>query len=112
MEPIYVILIISVLGPVIGSLIGVLNKPSNKFMFSMLAFAAGVMLAISFIDLIPESIKLSSVLIASIGILLGAGIMYLLDKLIPHIHPELCRQEQGRNLKRTSIYNKSQKPLK
>ncbi len=104
MDPIYVILIISVLGPVIGSLIGIIKKPSNKFMFNMLAFAAGVMLAISFIDLIPEAINLSSIWIASIGILIGAGIMYALDKLIPHIHPELCKQEQGKNLERTSIY--------
>lgn len=104
MEPIYVILIISVFGPVIGSLIGIIKKPSNKFLFNMLAFAAGVMLAISFIDLIPESIKLSSIWLASIGILIGAAIMYILDKLIPHIHPELCKQEQGRNLERTSVY--------
>jgi len=104
MEAIYVILLISISGPVIGSLIGVMKKPSDKFMFNMLAFAAGVMLAISFIDLIPESINLSNHLIASIGVLLGAIVMFGLDKLIPHIHPELCRQEQGRNLKRTSIY--------
>jgi zinc transporter, ZIP family len=104
MEPIYVILIISFLGPIIGSLIGIIKKPSNKFMFNMLAFAAGVMLAISFIDLIPESIKLSSVWITAIGILLGALVMYTLDRLIPHIHPGLCKQEQGRNLERTSVY--------
>jgi len=104
MDTIYLILIISVLGPVIGSFIGIIKKPSNKFMFNMLAFAAGVMLAISFIDLIPESIKLSSIWVASLGILLGAGVMFTLDKLIPHIHPELCKQEQGRNLERTSIY--------
>ena len=104
MEVIYTILIISVLGPALGSLIGIIKKPSNKFLFSMLAFAAGVMLAISFVNLIPESIKLSSVWVASLGILLGAGVMFALDKLIPHIHPELCKQEQGRNLERTSLY--------
>lgn len=95
---------ISVLGPVVGSLIGVLKKPSESFMFNMLSFAAGVMLAISFLELIPESIHLSSIWYCVIGVILGSLVMYGLDKLIPHIHPELCGQEQGRNLERTPLY--------
>jgi zinc transporter, ZIP family len=104
MNPIYYILILSVLGPVLGSLIGVIRKPSEKFMHKMLAFAAGVMLTISFLELIPKSIEFSSIWLTSIGVLLGALVMYGLDKLIPHIHPELCQQEQGCRLKKTSIY--------
>lgn len=104
MEPVYTILIISVLGPVLGSLIGVLKRPSEKFMYDMLSFAAGVMLAISFLELIPESIQLSNVWICLIGIIVGALLMYLTDRLLPHIHPELCSQEQGRDLKQTALY--------
>lgn len=104
MNPIYLIILITVAGPVIGSLMGVLKKPAEKFMYNMLAFAGGVMLAISFLELIPESIHLSSILLCCIGIITGALVMYALDKLIPHIHPELCRQEQGCKLKRTAIY--------
>ena len=104
MEAIYVILIVTILGPVIGSLVGVLRRPSERFMHGMLAFAAGVMLAISFLELIPESIHLSSLYLASLGIFIGAFIMFGLDKAIPHIHPELCSQEQGCKLKRTAIY--------
>lgn len=100
----FVIVVISVLGPIIGSLIGVIKKPSEIFMFNMLAFAGGVMLAISFLELIPESIELSSILIAVVGIICGALLMFGVDKTIPHIHPELCSQEQGCNLKRTSLY--------
>jgi len=99
-----IILVISVLGPVIGSLIGVLKKPSERFMYNMLAFAGGVMLAISFLELIPESIELSSVYISILGVSIGAGFMYGVDRLIPHIHPELCKQEQGKKLKKTAIY--------
>ena len=106
------ILVISVLGPIIGSLLGVIRKPSEKFMYSLLAFAGGVMLSISFLNLIPESIRLSSientplnsVLICAAGVFLGAMIMFSLDKLIPHIHPELCTPEQGSKLKKTAIY--------
>jgi ZIP family zinc transporter len=104
MEIIYIILILSVLAPVIGSLIGVLRKPSHLMMYNMLAFAAGVMLAISFLRLIPESIRLSSIWLCCFGIIVGALIMYAVDKLIPHLHPELVSQEQGCHLKRTAVY--------
>jgi ZIP family zinc transporter len=104
MELILIVVIISVLGPIIGSAIGVIRKPSEIFMSNMLAFAAGVMLAISFIELIPASIALSSVYIAAAGVVLGSIFMYGIDKLIPHIHPGLCEQEHGRNLERTATY--------
>ncbi|MFH1590054.1 MAG: ZIP family metal transporter [archaeon] len=104
MDPLIIILIISVLGPIIGSAIGVLKKPSENFMYNLLAFAAGVMLAISFIDLIPNSIALSTVWLAALGVLIGAVVMYVLDRAIPHIHPELGTQEQGQKLKRTATY--------
>ena len=67
MEQIYIILIISVMGPILGSLIGVIRKPSNIFMLNMLAFSAGVMLSISFLELIPESIELSGIKIKKIS---------------------------------------------
>jgi len=104
MNEIILILIIILLGPVIGSIIGVIRKPSQLFMMNMLAFAAGIMLAISFLELIPESIRLSSLVLCCIGIIVGSLFMYMLDKLIPHLHPGLCKQEQGCNLERTAVY--------
>jgi len=101
---ILIIVAISFLGPILGSLIGVLQRPSKKIMYNMLAFAGGVMLAISFLQLIPESIELSSIWITVLGILFGSTLMFGVDKLIPHIHPELCQQEQGRKIERTSLY--------
>jgi len=103
-QELIVILIISVLGPIIGSFIGIIRKPSERFMLNMLAFAGGVMLSISFLELIPKSIESSSIFICIFGIIVGTMIMFILDKLIPHIHPELSCQEHGRNLKRTSIF--------
>ena len=104
MDPIVFIVIISVLGPIIGSIIGVLKKPSLMYMCNMLCFAAGVMLGISFLQLIPESIHISSVGVCVGGLIMGSLIMYGVDRIIPHIHPELCAQEQGCNLQRTSVY--------
>lgn len=103
-QTLLVILVVSVLGPVFGSLIGVIKRPSEKFMYNMLAFAGGVMLAVSFLELIPESIEFSSILICVIGIVFGCLLMFGLDRAIPHIHPELCSQEQGCHLRRTATY--------
>jgi ZIP family zinc transporter len=104
MDPLIWIVIISVAGPVIGSAIGIVKRPSFEYICNMLCFAAGVMLAISFLELIPESIHLSSVGICSGGVALGSLAMYGLDRIIPHIHPRMCAQEQGCNLERTSVY--------
>lgn len=103
-QDLLVIVIISVIGPIIGSLIGVIKKPSEKFMYNMLAFAGGVMLAISFLELIPESITISSIWIATLGIIFGSLMMYVVDQITPHIHPEMCQQEQGQKLRKTALY--------
>lgn len=99
-----IIVIISVLGPVIGSLIGVLKEPSEIFMYNMLSFAAGVMLSVSFLELIPESLAFSSINICVIGIILGSLVMFAVDRLMPHIHPELFEPEHGSELKKTALY--------
>ncbi len=87
MEPIFTIVIISVLGPIIGSAIGVGKNVSDRFVYNTLAFAAGIMLTISFTELIPEAIHLASIPMAALGVLIGALAMFFLDKAIPHFHP-------------------------
>ena len=104
MDYILIILLISFLGPIIGSLIGVLKKPSLPTLYGLLSFSAGVMLAVSFIQLIPQSVKLSSGILATAGFGLGCILMFVLDRLLPHIHPGLCSQEQGGKLKRTAVF--------
>lgn len=104
MDPVVFIVVISVLGPILGSGLGVLKRPSFNYICNMLCFAAGVMLAISFLELIPKSINLASIGVCVAGVVAGSFMMYGLDKIIPHLHPELCTQEQGCNLERTSIY--------
>ena len=104
MSKLWIIVVISVLGPIIGSVLGVLRRPSHGFICNMLCFAAGVMLAISFLELIPEAIELSSIPYTIIGLIAGTLAMYGVDRLIPHIHPSLCSQEQGCNLERTSTF--------
>ena len=104
MDPVVFIVVISVLGPIVGSGLGVLKRPSFNYICNMLCFAAGVMLAISFLELVPESIRMGSIGVCVGGLAVGSLMMFGLDKIIPHLHPELCSQEQGCNLERTSIY--------
>jgi ZIP family zinc transporter len=99
------IILVTVIGPLVGSLIGVMRKPSNRMMYNMLAFAGGVMLSVSFLELIPESIQISNIWIAIAGIISGSVLMYAVEKLIPHIRPELATKEVGSNkLKKTALF--------
>ncbi len=59
----------------------------------MLGFASGVMIAASFwsllapaIDMAKQNSNLPAWLVAAIGFVVGAGFLWLADKLIPHIH--------------------------
>ena len=108
MDTIFIIALISMIGPIIGSFLGVMKIVNKRIIFHMLAFAAGVMISISFLELIPEAIEMSSIFLTAIGVLFGAAIMFLLDKFIPHYHPEpsqnLLEQSEKFNMKRTAKY--------
>ena len=104
MDPITLIMVIAFAGPIIGSIIGIMRSPSFTYVCCMLCFAAGVMLAISFMELIPESIHLASIPACVLGLVSGALVMNGLDRLLPHLHPSLCNQEHGCNVRRSSLY--------
>jgi ZIP family zinc transporter len=65
------------------------RKVSDKLLDVMLGFSAGVMLAATSFSLIVPSIDLSSPWVAACGIALGAMILFLVDRFIPHFHPTL-----------------------
>ena len=69
-----------------------LKKDNKKFLDVMLGFAAGVMIAASFWSLLAPAIELSTELSGlpwlapAIGFALGAIVMRLVDKFLPHLH--------------------------
>lgn len=97
------ILGIAVLSPVVGSILGVIKRPKELLIYNMLAFAGGIMLAISFLELIPESMRLSSLMNCIVGFIIGCLVMYLVDHMIPNIQPSAAGQRKH-NLQKTSIY--------
>lgn len=75
-------------------------KSINKTVLNgMLGFAAGVMIAASFWSLLAPSIELATELgqtpyiTAAGGFLLGGGFLYLVDKIMPHLHMGLDTNE-------------------
>ena len=80
---IIITLIAAVGGTGLGGLLGVvLKRESEKIVSLLLSFAAGVMLAICFFDLIPEAMGNSNVWIVIVGSLFGYLVVQLLNYLI------------------------------
>ena len=75
---------------VIGAAIGfIFRKTTHRFSDIVLAFAAGVMLAAAVFGLILPSLEYGGrygLLTTVAGILTGAVILNLIDKLVPHLH--------------------------
>ncbi len=80
------IIFILLIGPLLGSFFGVYKKYSEVSIDKMLAFAAGVMIAISVFQLIPQSIYGAGFVTAVLGILIGIILMLILNFTIPHYH--------------------------
>lgn len=84
-----------------SAVVFLLKKVNSSFLTGSLGFAAGIMIAASFWSLLLPSFELlaskSSLawLYLSIGFLLGAGFMFLLDKLLPHIHVDGMKNAEG-----------------
>jgi len=80
-------LLAGVIGTGAGGLLSIfVKKPTPRFTGTILAFAAGVMLAIIFVELIDESIASSGHWAAIGGLAFGMVVFYLLDHYLPHRH--------------------------
>lgn len=94
MENLLVIILLIFVGQTLGSLIGVIKKPKRSFLYGSLAFAASMMLGISFFQLIPESLKIIPFYLCAVSFFLGIIIMRIVDRLLPHINPQLLKKEK------------------
>ncbi len=82
-----------------ASLVFFFKAINKKVLNSMLGFAAGVMIAASFWSLLAPAIDLAedlgqvAYMTAAIGFLLGGAFLFLVDKLLPHLHLGLERSD-------------------
>jgi len=65
------------------------RRISDRLLDVMLGFSAGVMLAATSFSLIVPAIDLSGPWVAVFGVILGALVLHLVDRFIPHFHPLL-----------------------
>jgi len=73
------------LSTTIGSLIGlVVRKPGARFMGFTLGFSAGVMILVSFVELLQNSIEAIGFLRAHVAFFVGMVVYFLIDMLVPH----------------------------
>ena len=85
-----------------GAMVVLFTRTVNqKFMDSMLGFAAGVMIAASFWSLLAPGLEMAEQLghipwlTAFIGFMGGGVMMRLMDKFLPHLHPGLEVHAEG-----------------
>jgi len=73
------------LSTTIGSVLGIaVRKPGPRFMTLTLGFSAGVMIHVSFVELLQGGIEAAGFMPAHIAFFLGMVVMFVIDALIPH----------------------------
>ncbi|UCE20405.1 MAG: zinc transporter ZupT [Gemmatimonadota bacterium] len=73
------------LSTTIGSGLGLIfREPERRFMGFTLGFSAGVMILVSFVELLQGSIESIGFLFAHMGFILGMGGFFLIDFIVPH----------------------------
>ena len=94
MNDFLLILFLIFVGQTLGSLIGLTKKLGKVALYGSLSFAASMMIAISFVQLIPEGLKYAPLFLIAISFFVGIAIMRITDRLLPHINPELIKKEK------------------
>jgi ZIP family zinc transporter len=73
------------LGTGLGGLLTVIKKPDQRQVAFLMGLTAGVMITLSFVELVNEAWQASGYLVTTIGFGLGALFMFFVDWVTPHI---------------------------
>jgi ZIP family zinc transporter len=94
-------LLAGVIGTGSGGLVAYfIQNPGSKFLSAILGFAAGIMLVVVFMELLPEAVAIGGFFYGVSGLLLGIGLLLLMDTYFPHYHHYSgeCRQSRFRRV--------------
>lgn len=89
LNPLLNILLLSLmasLGTGLGGLIAIIRKPGRRSYGLLMGITAGVMICLSFLELVNQAWEQAGPWTATIGFGIGATFMFLLDHFAPHIH--------------------------
>jgi ZIP family zinc transporter len=84
---------IATLGTYLLTVVGTLpvlffrNVP-RRLMDAMMGASGGIMVAAACWSLLQPAIRIAGVVPATLGLVLGGGVLFVLDKGLPHLHPE------------------------
>jgi len=73
------------LGTGLGGLIAIIRRPGKRSYGLLMGITAGVMICLSFLELVKHAWDMAGVWTATIGFGAGATFMFLLDHFAPHI---------------------------
>lgn len=88
MPPILSVLLLSLvasLGTGLGGLLVLIRQPGKRSFGFLMGMTAGVMISLSFLELVNKAWQLGGAWTATLGFGAGAMLMFLLDFYIPHI---------------------------
>jgi len=69
----------------VGGILGVLFRPGERNMILGLGFSSGIMLGVTFLMLVIESLE-AGFFLSFIGFLAGSLLFFFLDFIFPHVH--------------------------
>ena len=78
--------ILAGLGTGIGGLIVLVRKPGEKLFVFLIGLASGLMIMLSFMELLYDSLNISGLFAAAVGFIAGTLVLFFLDILLPHKH--------------------------
>jgi ZIP family zinc transporter len=81
----FLLSLIASLGTGLGALVAIIRRPGKRSFGLLMGITAGVMISLSFLELVNKAWELQGFWTATIGFGAGAVCMLLIDVLIPHI---------------------------
>ena len=89
MENVWIILLISFLSgstTIIGALLAIFLKGDKRYISIGVGFSSGIMLAISFIELLPTALAMAEEILIVFAFALGFILVLIIDVKLPHMH--------------------------
>ena len=102
MNPILNVFLISLvagLGTGLGGLISILLKPGDRAFGFLMGITAGVMISLSFLELVNKAWALQGFWTVTLGFSAGALMMLAIDMIVPHIR---FGEQENRRVKKTT----------